>query len=107
MVFTKEQQHEYYLKRKNAKLLNIAEPIILCSVIEKPVEIILKKRIYKKCEHGKRKERCIDCGGYEICEHKKRKTDCIKCGGISICEHNTRKRCCKYCLGSQICEHTI
>ena len=43
MVFTKEQQHEYYLKRKSVKLLTIPEPITLCSVIEKRVEIIKKK----------------------------------------------------------------
>ena len=30
-----------------------------------------KKYNEQKCEHGKRKSRCADCGGVEICEHKK------------------------------------
>ena len=73
MVFTKEQQHEYYLKRKNAKLLLVAETIILCPVIEtNPVEEKIKiKYIRKKCEHGRDKYNCRDCGGSSICEHNK------------------------------------
>ena len=34
-----------------------------------------------KCEHGKRKSRCIDCGGKDICEHGKYKYSCKECGG--------------------------
>ncbi len=62
-------------------------------------------RIIKKCEHGRRKERCIDCGGSEICEHNRQKYNCRECGGIGICEHNRRKSKCKECGGSEICEH--
>ena len=77
----------------------------------------------KKCEHGKRKSRCEDCGGIElcehnrekyrckdccgngICEHKQRKERCKDCGGNELCEHNRQKSTCKDCGGSQICEH--
>jgi hypothetical protein len=78
---------------------------------------------HKKCEHGKRKSRCKECGGSElclhnkqkyqckdckgsqICEHNKQKSTCKDCGGNGICEHNKRKEICKECGGSQICEH--
>ena len=29
-----------------------------------------------KCEHGKRKSYCKDCGGSQICEHNKIKSNC-------------------------------
>ena len=106
MVFTKEQHHEYYLKRKNAKLSIVPEPIVLCSVIVEPVEIKIKQKyIRKKCEHNRQKSRCRDCGGSSICEHNKRKSTCRDCGGSQICEHNKHKRYCRDCGGSQICEH--
>ncbi len=34
-----------------------------------------------KCEHGKSKYYCVDCGGKGICEHGKIKFICIECGG--------------------------
>jgi hypothetical protein len=58
-----------------------------------------------KCEHGRRKTRCKDCGGGSICEHNRQKSHCKECGGASICEHNRIKSTCKECGGSQICEH--
>ena len=58
-----------------------------------------------KCQHGKRKYRCKECGGSEICQHKKRKTRCIECGGSEICQHDKRKEQCIQCNGSQICIH--
>ncbi len=84
---------------------------------------IKNKYVPKKCEHGKRKSRCINCGGSdicihgkiksrcvecrgrEICEHKKIRTVCIKCGGSQICEHQKIRSRCIDCKGSQICEH--
>jgi hypothetical protein len=57
-----------------------------------------------KCEHGKRKSRCVDCGGSEICEHNKIKSRCIECGGESICEHQKRKDNCREC-GNSYCKH--
>ncbi len=61
--------------------------------------------IRKKCEHGKRRSTCIECGGSEICEHGKRRSLCIECGGSGICEHGKRRSQCIECGGSSICEH--
>ena len=58
-----------------------------------------------KCEHGRRKSRCKECGGSCICEHGRRKCRCKYCGGSDICEHSRHKSICKDCGGSQICEH--
>ena len=59
----------------------------------------------KKCEHGKQKSQCKECGGSNICEHGKQKSQCKECGGSSICEHGKHKSHCKECGGSSICEH--
>ena len=59
----------------------------------------------KKCEHGKLKSICKECGGSQICEHGKQKKQCKECGGSQICEHEKFKSICKECGGSQICEH--
>ena len=58
-----------------------------------------------KCEHGKRKRNCVECGGSSICIHKKRKSRCVECGGKEICEHNCKKNRCYECKGSSICVH--
>ena len=59
----------------------------------------------KKCEHGKRKSRCKECGGSAYCEHGKQKSRCKECGGGSICEHGKLKFSCRECGGSAFCEH--
>ena len=59
----------------------------------------------KKCEHGKRKSRCKDCGGKELCEHNREKYRCKDCCGNGICEHKQRKERCKDCGGNELCEH--
>ena len=58
-----------------------------------------------KCEHGKQKHRCKDCGGSGICEHGKEKYLCKDCNGSGVCEHGKEKRRCKECDGSGFCEH--
>ena len=60
---------------------------------------------YKKCEHGKSKNMCRECGGSAFCQHKKRKTDCKLCGGSSICIHEIIKYGCRLCNGQRYCEH--
>ena len=57
------------------------------------------------CEHGKIKYRCKDCGGKGICEHGREKYSCKECGGNRFCQHNREKQRCKECGGSQMCEH--
>ena len=59
----------------------------------------------KKCEHGRQKYDCKECGGSGICKHNCRKYNCIECGGNGICVHNRRSSRCKDCGGSGICEH--
>jgi hypothetical protein len=58
-----------------------------------------------KCEHGKEKRYCKDCGGSAICEHGRQKTRCMDCGGGGICQHSKVRSYCKICKGSQICQH--
>jgi hypothetical protein len=60
---------------------------------------------HKKCEHNKRKTRCIECGGSEICTHNKVKYRCKECNGSELCSHNKRNSNCKECGGGSICEH--
>ena len=59
----------------------------------------------KRCEHGRERSRCKDCGGSGICEHGRRRTQCKECGGGSICEHGRMRSQCKECGGNNICEH--
>ena len=58
-----------------------------------------------KCEHGRQKQYCKECGGSQICEHGKRKSICKLCHGSQICEHGREKSACKQCGGGGICEH--
>jgi hypothetical protein len=60
-----------------------------------------------KCEHGRRKDKCVECDGGGICEHKKRKERCVECNGSQICEHKKLKSRCVECCGGEICEHEI
>ena len=61
--------------------------------------------VVSKCEHGKVKSYCKECGGSQICQHGKVKSYCKECGGGSICQHGRVKSHCKECGGSQICQH--
>lgn len=61
----------------------------------------------KKCEHGREKRRCRDCGGQGFCKHNTRKSRCRICGGGEFCEHNKIKTRCITCGGSEMCEHKI
>ncbi len=57
------------------------------------------------CEHKRIRSRCVECGGASICEHKRERCKCVECGGASICEHKRQRSQCVDCGGSQICEH--
>ena len=58
------------------------------------------------CEHDRRREQCIECGGASICKHGRRRNYCRPCGGSSFCKHNRRKNYCRPCGGSSFCEHS-
>ena len=74
---------------------------------DKEKEKEYKKQYYlkNKCEHGRHKSQCRDCGGSAVCPHGRAKNICIECGGASICEHKRRRSKCKDCGGTSICEH--
>lgn len=59
----------------------------------------------KKCEHGRRRNSCKECGGSQICVHRRVRSKCKGCDGASICQHGRQKVLCKECGGSQICGH--
>ena len=73
------------------------ENITYCLEVSKPIS--------NKCEHGKRKSHCKECGGSQICQHGRQKSICKECGGNQICKHNKERRYCKDCGGSVFCEH--
>ena len=60
-----------------------------------------------KCEHGKKKTRCVTCGGGEICQHKIRRSRCADCGGGEICVHKKQKATCVECNGVGTCQHKM
>ena len=75
-----------------------------------------KRAPEKKCEHGKRKYRCSECGAKTTCDHGKEKKGyyCVECyrlgiGGKGVCHHLERRdRCnngCEKLKGSEICKH--
>ena len=49
------------------------------------------------CDHGKAKQRCVDCGGSKVCPHKKYKFLCKECSPHLFCEHGKRKNSCMLC----------
>jgi hypothetical protein len=57
------------------------------------------------CPHGRIKRQCRECGGSGICVHGRQKQQCRECGGSAICPHGKRKDRCKECGGSSICPH--
>lgn len=61
--------------------------------------------MHKKCEHGKQRYQCVDCGGQGICKHIKLRSHCRICKGSSRCEHDRQRSRCKDCKGASICEH--
>ena len=63
------------------------------------------KKKNRKCEHGKIKYYCKECGGTGLCKHERRKDRCKDCGGSSLCNHNRIKYECKECTGSAFCKH--
>jgi hypothetical protein len=73
---------------KNGKLLKTC---IKCRMIK------IKSITKNKCQHGKRRGRCVECGGGTICIHLKRRECCLICGGGSLCIHKKQKTHCKIC----------
>ncbi len=63
---------------------------------------VKKYKVVNKCQHGRPKYRCKDCGtGY--CDHGRQKAQCKECG-IGYCEHDRPKSRCRDC-GKGYCQH--
>ena len=56
-----------------------------------------KTKSYVRCEHGRQKAYCKDCGGSRICPHGRQKATCKECGGSQICIHKKIRTRCKDC----------
>ena len=57
------------------------------------------------CEHGRERRKCKECGGADLCEHGRQRNRCKECGGAGLCEHGRERRTCKKCGGAGLCEH--
>ena len=57
------------------------------------------------CVHGRQKSKCKECGGSGRCHHGRLKSQCKECGGASICMHGRQRYGCKLCGGAGICPH--
>ena len=59
----------------------------------------------KKCEHGRQRSKCKDCGSSGICVLALLRAragaghNCKDCGGSGICEHGRQRSRCKDCGG--------
>ena len=58
-----------------------------------------------KCDHGRIRSQCKECGGGSICQHGRHRSKCKECGGGSICQHGRERTKCKECGGGSICDH--
>ena len=54
-----------------------------------------------KCEHGRIKYQCKECGGTSICKHRRVKSTCKECNGSQICEHGRNISQCKECMNDE------
>ena len=45
------------------------------------------------CKHGRRRNRCKECGGASVCDHGRQRSMCKECGGASICDHGRHTNC--------------
>ena len=82
----KEKNIEHFLKGNK-----VLKRCIRCREIDR------KNKNKNKCEHGRQRNNCKDCGGSSICIHNKRRQICKGCGGSSICIHNKIRSACKIC----------
>lgn len=60
-------------------------------------EVSRKFRERNKCEHGRQRSTCKECGGVSICEHGRQRSQCKDCCGASICDHGIQRYHCKLC----------
>ena len=59
-------------------------------------------KVCRKCEHGRNRYNCKECGGGSICEHGCIRSQCKECGGSAICEHGRQRSRCKECQSAHV-----
>ena len=92
-----------YFKCKGCKCRRAENDFEVLKGLRRLTCLICKAKHEKnKCEHGRQKSQCKDCGGSQICEHNRQKSKCKDCGGNQICEHNRQKSKCKVCSPQQV-----
>ena len=53
--------------------------------IRRPLLQAWRDMVNKKCEHGRQRTYCKDCGGGGLCEHGRRRNTCKECGdGVHV-----------------------
>tara|TARA_Y100000389_G_scaffold94675_1_gene91352 strand:- start:2553 stop:3548 length:996 start_codon:yes stop_codon:yes gene_type:complete len=91
---------EYFIKTSIKNIKNeIKTGNPYCKICQKE----MRKNL--QCKHGKRKYRCLECGGHRMCMHKRQKHTCKLCGGKSRCKHGRLNFRCIECNGASICKH--
>lgn len=58
-----------------------------------------RRDYHRRCEHGRRKAMCKECGGTQVCKHGVNKFHCIPCEGKHICVHKRQRFKCAECGG--------
>jgi len=86
-----------YVRCSGCKCLrNEKDEFEIYEVTRRKTCIICKDNREKlKCEHGKYKPTCKECGGGFICIHNRRNSVCFECGGSGLCTHNKQKSQCQ------------
>ena len=60
----------------------------------------LKKRA--KCQHGRQRNKCKECGGASICQHGRQRSECKECASVFI-----GRTVAKQTVGHSVCEGTV
>ena len=64
-----------------------------------------QKRKESKCEHGRIRSTCKECGGTSICEHGRQRSTCKECGGTSVSEQGRIRSQCITCNPKRACQN--
>ena len=51
----------------------------------------LQVRVRRRCEHGRQRSQCKECGGAGVCEHDRQRSSCKTCRGKTNPKTNKKK----------------
>ena len=83
--------------RYPSEFLKTGRELKSCQVCRNIATTSRLKHSHYRCEHGRSKYRCIECGGSSICEHKTQRSVCKTCGESQIWVHKRQRIQCKIC----------